>query len=80
MTSPTDPGSDGTAAGFECAFDRSLGAGFGAYSPRATRHAPTTDDGTRVVKGMIRDKDGARASARPAPDTAAASRCLLDGA
>jgi hypothetical protein len=65
MTNPMDPGSYGTAAGFDCAFDRSLGAGFGAHSSSDTAACPSTDDGTHVVKGIIRDKDRARASTRP---------------
>jgi hypothetical protein len=56
LTDPSDPSSADTAAGFAYAFD--CGSGYGAYSSDNTSGCPTTDNGTRVVKGRIRDKDG----------------------
>jgi PKD domain len=58
ITSPSDPSSADTAAGFQYAFDCGDGSGYGAFSTSNSRSCPTTDNGTRSVKGKIRDKDG----------------------
>jgi uncharacterized protein YfcZ (UPF0381/DUF406 family) len=58
ITSPSDPSSADTAAGFQYAFDCGDGSGYGAWSASNTRTCPTNDNGTRAVKGKIRDKDG----------------------
>jgi hypothetical protein len=58
LTSPSDPSSADTAAGFEYAFDCGDGSGYSAFSTSNSRSCPTTDNGTRNVGGKIRDKDG----------------------
>ena len=55
LTAPSDPSSVDTAAGFEYAFD--CGSGYSGWSTTATTGCPTYDNGTRNVKGKIRDKD-----------------------
>jgi hypothetical protein len=44
-----------TAAGFTYAFN--CGSGYGAFSGTSTATCSTSDDGTRTVKGKIRDQD-----------------------
>ncbi|MBC7249991.1 MAG: DUF11 domain-containing protein [Anaerolineae bacterium] len=56
LTSPFDPSSADTAAGFEYTFD--CGSGYGTWSATNTASCATTDDGSVVVGGRIRDKDG----------------------
>lgn len=55
LTAPSDPSSVDTTAGFQYAFD--CGAGYGAWSGTTTAACSTTDDGSRTVKGKIKDKD-----------------------
>src|SRR5207248_717819 len=56
LTSPSDPSGADTAAGFTYAFD--CGSGYGAFSGTSTASCSTSDNGSRTVKGKIRDKDG----------------------
>ncbi|MEJ5223874.1 MAG: PKD domain-containing protein [Anaerolineales bacterium] len=56
LTGPADPSSADVTAGFQYAFD--CGAGYGAWSGTSTAACPTTDNGSRTVKGKIKDKDG----------------------
>ena len=58
LTSPTDPSSVDTLAGFEYAFDCGDGGGFGGFSATSTATCSTNDNGTRAVGAKIRDKDG----------------------
>jgi endonuclease/exonuclease/phosphatase family metal-dependent hydrolase len=55
LTSPSDPSSADTAAGFEYAFD--CGNGYGAFGTSTTATCTPTDTGTLSVGGKIRDKD-----------------------
>jgi len=55
LTSPSDPSSADTTAGFTYAFD--CGSGYGAFSATSTASCSTNDNGSRTVKGKIRDKD-----------------------
>jgi hypothetical protein len=56
LTSPHDPSTADTEAGFTYAFD--CGSGYGAFGAATTASCPTSDVGTRSVGGMIQDKDG----------------------
>lgn len=58
LTDPFDPSSADTAAGFEYAFDCGDGTGYGSFSSDNSAVCPTSDNGTRTVKGKIRDEDG----------------------
>lgn len=51
------PGHPG-AATFTYAFDCGDGLGYSAFSASHTRSCATTDDGSRTVKGKVRDQDG----------------------
>jgi hypothetical protein len=55
LTSPSDPSSADTTAGFEYRFD--CGSGYGAWGTDSSTSCSTTDNGTRNVKAEIRDKD-----------------------
>jgi uncharacterized repeat protein (TIGR01451 family) len=58
LSSPRDPSSADTAAGFEYAFDCGAGSGYGPFGPAASARCATDDDGTRAVRAKLRDKDG----------------------
>ena len=58
LSSPLDPSSADTTAGFTYAFDCDDGLGYGAFSASATASCPTNDNGSRTVRGKIRDDDG----------------------
>ena len=55
LNNPSDPSSVDEAAGFSYAFD--CGSGFGVASSSPSGTCPTTDNGIRVVRAKIRDKD-----------------------
>ena len=54
---PFDPSSVDTTAGLSYAFDCGDGSGYGAFGATASATCPTDENGTRSVKGKIRDKD-----------------------
>jgi hypothetical protein len=56
LTGASDPSSVDTAAGFSYAFD--CGSGFGSFGASSSTSCSTTDNGSRTVKGSIKDKDG----------------------
>ena len=55
LTSPIDPSSADTLAGFTYAFD--CGSGYGPFSASTAASCTTTDNEVRNVKAKIRDKD-----------------------
>ena len=55
LSNPSDPSSVDQAAGFSYAFD--CGNGFGVASSSPSGTCPAADNGIRVVKAKIRDKD-----------------------
>jgi hypothetical protein len=57
LTGATDA-SSADAASLTFAFDCGTGSGYGAESSASTASCPTTDNGTRTVKGKVLDKDG----------------------
>src|SRR3989440_12955993 len=58
LDSPSDPSSVDTAAGFEYRFSCDNGTTWSLWSSTSTATCSTDDNGTRHVKGEIRDKDG----------------------
>ena len=56
MTAPFDPGQADQAAGFTFALD--CGSGFGSFAASPLATCAGSNDGPRVVRGRIRDKDG----------------------
>ena len=56
LASPTDPSPVDVAAAFTYAFD--CGSGYDPFSATPSATCPTDDNGTRMVRGQIRDKDG----------------------
>jgi hypothetical protein len=60
LADPVDPGELDTATGFQYAFDCGDGRGYGAFSSSNNAACPTADNGMRVLKGIIQDKDGGR--------------------
>src|ERR671932_1295906 len=58
LSGTIDPSLADTSEGFQYAFDCGDGSGYGAFGASNTRTCSTTDDGTRSVKGKVKDKDG----------------------
>jgi hypothetical protein len=58
LAGASDPASADMTAGFTYAFDCGDGSGFGVFGGSSSASCATSDDGTRTVKGSIRDKDG----------------------
>ncbi|HEX6131256.1 MAG TPA: PKD domain-containing protein, partial [Actinomycetota bacterium] len=58
LTGAADVSAADAAAGFAYAFDCGSGSGYGAFGAASSAQCPTDDDGTRTVRGKIRDKDG----------------------
>ena len=56
LTDPADPSTVDAAAGFTYAFD--FGDGYGVFGAGNSAMDTPADNGTRLVKGKIRDKDG----------------------
>src|SRR5205085_85915 len=57
LANPGDPSNADTAAGFTYAFDCDSGSGYGVFGASNIATCPTSDNGSRTVKGRIRDKD-----------------------
>src|SRR5205823_3328909 len=58
LTGASDPSSVDTAAGFEYRFSCDDGTTWSAWSSTSSASCSTNDNGTRHVKGELRDKDG----------------------
>src|SRR5205807_3989628 len=58
LTSHSDPSGADTTAGFTYSFNCDDGSGYSAPSSSASFSCPTSDNGSRTVKGKILDKDG----------------------
>src|SRR5207302_1739578 len=58
LTGASDPSSADLAAGFTYAFDCGDGSGYGSFTSTNTASCPTNDNGSRTVKGSVKDKDG----------------------
>src|SRR5207248_10613058 len=58
LPSPPDPLPIYTAAGFEYRFSCDDGTTWSAWSSTSSASCSTNDNGTRHVKGELRDKDG----------------------
>ena len=58
LTSPSDPSSADTTAGFTYAFDCGDGSGYGAFGASSSTTCATTDNGARSVRAKVKDKDG----------------------
>lgn len=57
LTSPNDPSTADTTAGFTYAFDCGSGT-YGSFGPSSTATCSTNDSGSRTVRAKIKDKDG----------------------
>ena len=57
LTGADDVSSVDKTAGFTYQFDCGDGSGYGAYGNSSERSCATTDNGTRNVKGKVKDKD-----------------------
>src|SRR5439155_10599917 len=57
LTDPSDPSSVDTAAGFQYRFSCDNGTSWSLWSSTASASCSTNDNGTRHVKGEIRDQD-----------------------
>jgi hypothetical protein len=58
LTSPSDPSSADTAAGFTYAFDCGDGSGYGTFSAVNNTTCTAAHNSSQSVKGKIQDKDG----------------------
>jgi hypothetical protein len=56
LTGASDVSPVDLAVGFTYAFD--CGTGYGGFGSSNNVSCPTSDNGSRMVKGKIRDKDG----------------------
>jgi PKD repeat protein len=56
LNGATDPSPVDLTAGLQYAFD--CGTGFGVFGASTSASCPTTDNGSRTVRGQVRDKDG----------------------
>jgi hypothetical protein len=57
LTDPSDPSSVDTAAGFQYRFSCNGGTTWTDWGASSTHSCPTDDNGTKAVRGAIRDKD-----------------------
>ena len=58
LSTPGDPSTADTNAGFTYAFDCGDGNGLGSFSAASSQACPATDVGTLLVTAEIKDKDG----------------------
>ena len=58
LTNATDASRADRDAGFTYAFDCGDGSGYRSFGASNSASCPTSDSGSRTVKGRVRDKDG----------------------